>query len=41
MDDSLQDLHKKGVISKDDMLRYAIDASKMEEEGGMPRQPNL
>ena len=26
--DSLQDLHKKGVISKDDMLRYAIDASK-------------
>ena len=41
MDDSLQDLHKKGVISKDDMLRYAIDASRMEEEGGMPRQPNL
>ena len=41
MDDSLQDLQRKGVISKDDMLRYAIDASKMEEDGGMPRQPNL
>ena len=41
MDDALQELHKKGIISKDDMIRYAIDASKMEEDGGIPRQPNL
>jgi twitching motility protein PilT len=42
MDDSLQQLYKKGTISQDNLLRYAIEPGQMEQAaGGMPKQPNI
>ena len=41
MDDSLIDLYKNGVISKDNLLRYAINSSQVEKNMGSVSGPQF
>ena len=42
MDDSLMGLFQKGIISDNDLIRYAINISQMEENmGSIRKQPNI
>ena len=41
MDDSLIDLYKNGVISKDNLLRYAINSSQVEKNMGSVTGPQF
>jgi len=41
MDDSLIDLYRNGVISKDNLLRYAINASQVEQNMGSVTGPQF
>ena len=41
MDDSLIDLFKDGIISKDNLLRYAINASQVEQNMGSSSGPQF
>ena len=42
MDDSLTKLYNEGVISKDNMIEYAIDSKAMiQSSSSIPKQPNI
>ena len=42
MDDSLTKLFNDGLISKDNMIEYAIDPKAMiQSSGSIPKQPNI